>query len=358
MDCRALSEGVVELAKIRVGMIGCGAIARSKHLPAFASQPDVELVAACDVDPECCRAAAEKFGIPHVFSDYSELLAMDEIDAVDICTPNYLHMPHAVAALEAGKHVLVEKPIARNAIEAQAIVDAARKSGKKLQVAQCWRFRSDSQALKKFIDAGEMGEMYYARVQAIRRRGIPSWGVFTDKEKQGGGPLIDIGVHILDCTMWLLGHPKPVAASGATYTKFGTRPGLFGVWGPWDHTNFTVEDFAAGFVRFENGATLTIESSFAANIEKDTFNLAILGTEGGCQFDPLRIFREEHGMLVDLTPTHLPTVDIFQSEIRAFLDSIKNGTEPPVTGEQALLVAKILDAIYESSQRGAEVKID
>jgi predicted dehydrogenase len=344
--------------KIKVGIVGCGGIASKRHFPGFAMQPDVEIAAVCDVNIDCARALADQYKAKHVFSNYEELVAVDELDAVSVCTPNFMHMPPAVAALKAGKHVLVEKPIGRNAAEAQAIVDAARESGKKLMVAQCYRFRSDSQALKRFIDGGAMGEIYYASVQAIRRRGIPSWGVFTDKEKQGGGPLIDMGVHILDCAMWLIGHPKPVAASGAAYTKFGNRPGLVGKWGPWDHTNFTVEDFAAGFVRFDNGATLTIESSFASNIEKDALNLSILGTEGGCQFDPLRIFREEHGTLVDLTPVYLPTVDIFHAEIRAFVDCIVNDTESPVTGEQALHVAKILDAIYESSERGAEVRID
>jgi predicted dehydrogenase len=346
------------LGKIRVGVIGCGAIARNRHLPVLAAQPDVELVGVCDVDSDCAKSVAEQYAVPRAFSDYHQLVGMDELHAVDVCTPNYAHMEPTVAALQAGKHVMVEKPIARNAAEAQAMVDAARKSGAKLMVAQCWRFRSDSQVLKRFVDGGEMGEMYYARAQALRRRGIPGWGVFTDKEKQGGGPLIDIGVHVLDCAMWLLGHPKPIAASGATYTKFGNRPGVVGALGTWDHTSFTVEDFAAGFVRFANGATLTIESSFAANIEKDALNLQILGTEGGCQFDPLRIFREEHGTLVDLTPAYLPTVDIYEAEIRGFLDAIADDTEPPVTGEQALVVSKILDAIYESSERGAEVKID
>jgi predicted dehydrogenase len=346
------------LGKIRVGVIGCGGIARNRHLPALAAQPDVELVAVCDVQSGCAEAMAEQYGIRSAFSDYRQLVAMDELDAVDICTPNDAHAAPAVAALEAGKHVLVEKPIARNAKEAQGMVDAARKSGKKLMVAQCWRFRSDCQALKRFAQAGEMGEMYYARAQALRRRGIPGWGVFTDKEKQGGGPLIDIGVHVLDCAMWLLGHPKPIAASGATYTTFGNRPGIFGALGPWDPAAFTVEDFAVGFVRFANGATLTLESSFAANIEKDALNFQILGTEGGCQFDPLKIFREEHGTLVDLTPAYLPTVDIYEAEIRGFLDAIASDTEPPVTGEQALAVSKILDAVYESSERGAEVEID
>lgn len=344
--------------KIRVGVIGCGGIARRRHIPAFAAQPDVEIVGICDVDENCTRQVSENFDIPHVFGNYEDLLALDGLDAVTICTPNFMHEPPTVAALEAGKHVLVEKPIARNAPEAQKMVDAANKSGKKFMVAQVWRFRPDSQALKRFVDAGKMGEMYYARVHALRRRGIPPWGVFIDKDKQGGGPLIDIGVHILDCAMWILGHPKPVAVSAATYQKFGKRSGVFQLWGPWDHENFTVEDFATGIIRFENGATLTIESSFAANIEKDSMSYAVLGTEGGLQSDPLKMFREEHGTVVELTPTILPDIDPYHAEVRGFLDSIINDAEPPVTGEQALMVTKILDAIYRSSEVGAEVKID
>lgn len=346
------------MSKIKFGMIGCGGIATRSHMPAMEPLQDVEITAVCDVNEQCARDAAEKFGIKHVFTNYEDMLAMDEIDAVDICTPNAYHMPPAVAAFKAGKHVLVEKPIGRNAKEGQLIVDAAKESGKKLMVAQCWRFKSEHQALKRFIDGGAMGEMYYANIKAIRRRGIPAWGVFIDKEKQGGGPLIDIGVHILDCTMWLMGSPRPVAASGVTYQKFGKRSDILGSWGQWDYKNFTVEDFAAGFIRFDNGATLTIESSFASNIEKDALSLSILGTEGGLQTDPLRIFREEHGTLVDLTPVGLPQVNIYQEEIKGFVKSIQEDTEPPVTGKQALHVMKILDAIYKSSELGHEVKID
>lgn len=346
------------MSKLKFGVIGCGGIARNTHFPSLAALPDVEITAICDVNQECTKELAEKYGIKHVFTNYEDLIAMDELDAVDICTPNNFHMLPAVAALKAGKHVMVEKPIARNAKEGQMIVDAANEAGKKLMVAQCWRYKTENQTLKRFIDGGAMGEMYYANVKAIRRRGIPSWGVFIDKEKQGGGPLIDIGVHILDCAMWLLGNPKPIAASGATYQKFGKRSDILGNYGQWDYKNFTVEDFAAGFVRFDNGATLTIESSFASNIEKDSLNLSILGTEGGLQSDPLRIFREEHGTLVDLTPVYLPKVDMYLEEIKGFVKCIQEDTEPPVTGEQALNVIKILDAIYESSDRGAEVKID
>jgi predicted dehydrogenase len=237
------------------------------------------------------------------------------------------------------------------------MVEAARKSGKKLMVAQNHRSGSSSVALKKFIDAGELGEMYFCKVIATRRRGIPSWGVFTQKDKQGGGPMIDIGVHMIDLALWLLGHPQPTAASGQCYTKFGTREGLFGMWGPWDTKNYTVEDFAVGLIRFANGSTMYIESSFAANIEHDVLNVQILGTEGGCELSPLKVYKEERQTLLDISPVFLPNVNTYQAECRAFVESIIHNTEPPITGEQALMTTKIIDAIYESSDKGKEVPI-
>jgi predicted dehydrogenase len=344
--------------KLRIGLIGCGGIARRRHAPALAAIRDIEVAAICDVDPVCTSAVADQFKIAQVFGDYRDMLEHGEIDAVDICTPNFLHATPAIEAMQAGKHVLVEKPIGRNAEEAQAIIDASRKTGKKLMVGQCLRFCSDAIALKRFVDAGKMGDMYYGRVRAIRRRGIPTHGNFIDKDRQGGGPLIDIGVHWLDYALWLMGHPKPVSVSGAAYTKFGNRSDVYSPFGRWDHEKFTVEDFASGLVRFENGATLTIEASFAANIEKDAMDLAIMGTEGGLQANPARMFREEDGNMYDLTPVSLPEVNMYQGELQAFVDCIKNDTTPPVTGEQALMVMKILDGIYESSNRGAEVRLD
>lgn len=345
--------------KTKVAVIGTGSIAQSKHIPAYMKHPDAEIVAICDINPETLEKVGNDLELDKKFRflDYSELLKMDEIEAVDICTPNYVHVDPTVKALLAGKHVIVEKPIALNAEEGAAMVDASRKSGKKLMVALCQRWRSDVQALKRFVDAGDMGEIYYARVHALRRRGIPSWGVFTQKDKQGGGPMIDIGVHILDLTLWLMGHPKPIAASGLCYTKFGTRPGLVGLFGAWDHTNYTVEDFATGLVRFENGASLVIESSFAANIEKNIFNTTLLGTEGGCQLNPLKMFREERQTLIDATPVFLPQVGTHEAEIFDFIEAVREDKPAPVPGEDGLMVTRIIDAIYQSSDEGKEVRI-
>lgn len=341
-----------------VGIIGTGGIANAAHLPALQKQPDVKILAVCDIKEDVMKKTAEKFEVPHQFADYRKLLEMPEIDAVHICTPNDVHMDPTVVALNAGKHVICEKPIGRNPAEAQAMVDAARKTGKKLMIAQCWRWNQDIACLKRFIDAGELGDVFMARVWALRRRGIPSWGVFIDKEKQGGGPLIDIGVHILDATMYLLGDVKAVAASGKTYTNIGKEPGHFGSFGPWDWKNYTVEDYAVGYVRLANGASIIVESSFAANIGEDQFNTTLLGTKGGACSSPLRIYGEQHGVLTDLTPVKLPSVNTYEAEIRAFYDALRDNTEVPVTGEQALNVIKIIDGIYRSSEAGKEVSID
>jgi predicted dehydrogenase len=344
---------------IGIGIIGSGGIAQGAHLPAYKAlaDDDVRVIAVADVRRETAEQAAKKFEVPHIYEDYRELLKRDDIDAVSVCTPNFMHKQPTIDALEAGKHVLVEKPLAINAAEGREMVAAARRTGRKLQAGLNNRFGSGPQALKRFVEAGELGNVYYARSQALRRRGIPSWGVFTQKDKQGGGPLIDIGVHILDLTLWLMGHPKPVAASGQTYTKFGKREGVVGLMGQWDTKSYTVEDFGVGFVRFENGATLTLETSFAANLEKEIFNCELFGTEGGCSLSPLRLFFERNQTLIDATPVFLPQVHTHQAEIKSFVEAIRNDTEPVVTAEQGLMVTEILDAIYRSADEGREVRI-
>jgi len=348
------------LKTFNVGIIGTGGIANAAHIPALQKQPDVKIVALCDINPEALKNTGEKLeiGADRQFADYNKMLEMGELDAVHICTPNDTHMDPTVQALKAGKHVICEKPIGRNPAEGQKMVDAAKASGKKFMVAQCWRWNQDVKALKRFIDAGELGDVFMARVWAMRRRGIPGWGVFINKEKQGGGPLIDIGVHILDFTMYLLGNPKPIAASGKTYVNIGKEPGHVGNLGQWDYKNYTVEDYAAGFVRLDNGASLVIESSFAANIKEDKFTTTFIGTKGGAQTGPLEIYGEQLGVLTNMTPTGLHQENIYEAEVRAFYDAIKDDTEVPVTGEQALKVIKIIDGIYRSSDAGKEVTID
>ncbi|NUQ69330.1 MAG: Gfo/Idh/MocA family oxidoreductase [Chthonomonadales bacterium] len=345
--------------KLGIGIIGSGGIAQGAHMPGYAAVPDLcEIIAVADVNQETAQKAAEKFNVPHVFEDYRKLLEMDEIDAVSVCTPNYLHYEPTLAAFAAGKHVLCEKPIAMNADEAAQMVAAGKKAGRKFMVGYNSRFAPTNQLLKEIISSGDLGEIYFARAQALRRRGIPGWGVFIDKAKQGGGPLIDIGVHILDLTLWLMGHPKPVAASGSTYAKFGKRSDVVGFMGQWDYANFTVEDFAIGLIRFDNGATISLESSFVANIPEDLFTSTLCGTEGGAVTHPLTIVREQHRSLQTFRP-EIPHSDIntHAAEVKHFCEAIQNDTEPLITGEHGLAVAKIMDAIYASSEAGKEVTI-
>jgi predicted dehydrogenase len=329
-------------------------------MPGYAAIPELcEIVAAADTNEQVLKDSAAKFNVKHTFTDYMKLLEMDELDAVSICTPNYLHLDPTIRAFEAGKHVLCEKPVAMNAEEAKRMVDAGRKAKKNFQVGYNLRFAPNHQLLKKYVDAGDLGDIYYARAQAMRRRGIPGWGVFIDKAKQGGGPLIDIGVHILDLTLWMMGHPKPVSASGATYAKFGKRSDVVGFLGQWDYKNFTVEDFAAALIRFENGATVVLESSFVANIPEDLFTSTLCGTEGGAVTNPLTIVQEKHRSLQTFEPK-IPNSDVnsHHAEVKHFVESVINNEEPLVTGEHGLAVAQIMDAIYKSSETGREVQIN
>ena len=343
--------------KIRVGIVGSGAIAQAQHMPAYQADPDCEIVAVCDASAENAKKAAEKFGVKKVYSDYNDLAKAPDVDAVSVCTPNFMHMAPTVACLENGKHVIVEKPIARNAKEGAAMVRAAKKAGKILAVGLHMRYDPKVTALRRFRDSGGFGEIYFARTHALRRRGIPSWGVFGDREKQGGGPLIDIGVHILYSILYVMGFPRPKSVSGATYVKFGTKPPGAAPWGPWDHKHFTVEDYAAAFVRFEGGLTMNIESSFCMNNEGG-MNFWVMGDKGGAQLDPLKIYREEFGTLTDTTPGWLPKESCHADEIRDFLRAIRGEGEVGVTGLQGLMVTQIMDGIYASAAAGREVPVE
>lgn len=221
--------------KVRVGLVGVGGIANGKHMPSLSKLDNVEMVAFCDVIEERAIKGAERYGTPDakVFTDYRDLIALEDVDVVHVLTPNDAHSPITVAALEAGKHVMCEKPMAINSKEAKAMVDAAKRTGKKLTIGYQGRFRQDSQYLKKVCDAGDLGEVYFAKALAVRRRGVPTWGIFLDEKRQGGGPLIDIGTHALDLTLWLTNNYKPVSVSGAVYRKLADNKNAANPWGPW-----------------------------------------------------------------------------------------------------------------------------
>jgi predicted dehydrogenase len=335
-------------------------------MPGYASIPDkCEIVAVCDANPETAKAAAEKFNVPNVFSTYEELLGSGLVDAVSVTTPNKFHKDPTIASLKAGIHVLCEKPLAMNADEARTMCAAARDSGKILQVALQSRFSGPGRFMKDYIEKGNMGEIYFARAQALRRRGVPGWGVFIDKEKQGGGPLIDIGVHILDFTLFLMGYPKPVSASGKTWDQMGKNPDLTNNFGDYDRSKFTVEDFAVGLIKFDNGAVVSLESSFMANqAENDIMKTQLFGTKAGANVriwgdDPIEIYTERDKQLFDMKPKNVPRVDSpHTAEVVAFVDAILEGKESPVPGLNGLILNAIFDALYKSSETGREELVD
>jgi len=340
-----------------VGFIGGGGIGRT-HMRYLAQMDDVELIAVADISEKALDQCREEFGFEHCFTDYRELLEIEEIDAVSVCTPNALHHQPTIDALRAGMDVMVEKPMAMNAKEASEMVETAKKTGRLLVIGFQHRFRSNAQMLRRSIDKGVFGRVLYARCQALRRRGIPNWGVFGRKELQGGGPMIDIGVHIVEVAHYLMGAPKPVAAFGSTYTYLGDRKSNVASSRPnWDYKTYTVEDLAVGMVRFENGATLTVESTFAAHIERDVFNFVLMGEKAGCQFDPPTIFKDEAGTMVNLTTGFLPRDDCFEFKMRHFIDCVRTRKPSQAPGEHGLLVQQILDGIYRSAETGREVRI-
>lgn len=353
------------MRKLKIGIIGSGGIATGCHLPGYASIPDLcEVVAVCDINPEVAQKAAERFNVPCTYTDYRRLLDDREIDAVSVTTPNAYHLKPTVEALEAGKHVLCEKPLAMNGDEARAMCRAAQKAGKILQVALQMRFSGPVQFLKQFIDKGHMGEIYYANAKALRRRGVPAWGVFIDKEKQGGGPLIDIGVHILDTTLFLMGYPNPISASGKTWAELGRNPNLFNMWGDYDRDRFTVEDFAVGLIKFDNGAAVTLESSFMANLDGNPFETQLYGAKAGARLEPygenpLQIYMEQDRQLFNLEPKNVPKVEsAHTAEVQAFVQAILENKPSPVPGENGLILNAIFDALYKSSETGKEQDID
>lgn len=344
------------MTKLKVALIGAGGIATDVHIPAYRKVPEqVEIVAIADVAYDKAKAVAREHGIASVYDNYQSMLTETDIDAVSVCVPNKFHKDAAIAALEAGCHVLCEKPPAMNQEEAKEMEDAAVKSGKLLMYGFHYRFQSETQAAKRFIDAGEFGEIYSGRVQAIRRRGIPGWGVFTNKELQGGGPLIDIGVHMLDTALYLMGYPEPAVVLGQTHQQLGTKKGV-GLLGEWDYQNYTVEDMAIGMITFKNGASLVLESAFAANVEKrDTMQVSLMGNKGGADIFPLKMYQEKHDTLIDITPAYLPEINAHQTEIHAFVADCIEGNITDRYAKQGTNIQKIIDGLYQSAETGKAV---
>jgi predicted dehydrogenase len=363
-----VSSEVQSSDRLRVGIIGCGA--GVFHLEGYAEDPRAEIVALAGLDTDRCQKLAAQFNVPSIYGDYQELLAREDIQAVSLAVPNNLHLPMALAAFEAGKHVLVEKPIARTAAEGEEMVAAAKKAGKLLGVAFNRRARHDVQLVHQAVKNGEFGRIYYAKAFWMRRSGIPGMGTwFTKKEGAGGGPLIDLGVHVLDMALYMMGNPGVTAVSAATYAELG--PQGKGAWrGARFHVDvnqpYEVEDLATALIRLEGGATLQLETSWAAYTSAgDDFGVSLFGNNGGAEIvakdyaltGTLRVFGEFAGIPTDSAP-RLQKISGHTEIIKAFVTSILTGTPFSPSGEEGVERARLIDAIYRSAELGREITLD
>lgn len=348
--------------KLKVGVIGLGGISNT-HMPGWASSPYAEVIAGSDINPDTFPVWREKYGIDRFCQDAADLINDPDIDIIDICSPNMYHAPQAIAALEAGKHVLCEKPLAPTPADIRSMIQARDRSGKMLMTAQHFRYRGVSQAVKAQIDSGVLGNIYHARAWMLRRSGVPVRPTFIYKKNSGGGPCIDIGVHILDLTLWLMGHPKPVAVSGVARAELAHHQDAFSSWGltpvPKD---MDVEDFAAAFVRFDNGATLILETSWLLhhNVQGEASKIWLYGTEGGCEWPNADFTSTDYKNKQLITSTLQLTKEDMEPHAQECVDfarAVAEGRPSPVPAEQSLYVQTILDGIYRSQKAGKEVTV-
>lgn len=349
--------------KLKVGVVGVGGIART-HMPGWHASEHAEVIAGSDIVEPALREWGMMHGVDRLHTDFSELLRDPDIDIVDVCTPNMYHAPLAIAALEAGKHVLCEKPLAPTPAEIRAMQEARDKAGKLLMTAQHFRFRGLSKAMKREIDTNALGNIYHGRSWMLRRNGFVPSPTFVEKRHSGGGPCIDIGVHVLDLTLWLMGNPEPVAVSGVAGAPLAHLPGQFPAWRPeaslpeiWD-----VEDYAVAMVRFETGATLILETSWLLHhdIDGEDMQIWLYGDRGGCHYPTGKFLssnyetRQMYNRVLKITRDAL---EPHAQECVEFAQAIAEGGPSPVPAEHSLQVLKILDGIYRSQEAGREISL-
>ena len=361
------------MAKIKAGIIGCGGIGTGKHLPALKALSDrVEVVGFCDIIEERAQKACKEFGAEgaKVYTDYKEMLKDESIQTIHVCTPNRSHSFISIDAMKAGKHVICEKPMAKTYAEAKAMLDCSKETGRILTIGYQNRYTKESMYVKRFCESGEMGDIYYAKAHAIRRRGVPTWGVFLNEYEQGGGPLIDIGTHALDLTLWCMNNYKPKAVLGTTFKKLGDQKETGNPWGDWDQSQFTVEDSAFGLIVMQNGATIQLESSWALNtLDIDEAKTSLCGTKAGSDMrDGVRINGVKLGKMYTMKPDLFGAgVAFFDAaggenpsvtELGPFLNAVEGKGELVTKPEQALVVTQLLEAIYTSAKTGKAVYFD
>jgi len=347
---------------LKVGVIGVGSISEM-HIRPYLQNENVELVALCDINEERLAKKGELYGVSQLYNNYQDLLHNPDIDAISICTWNNTHAEIAIAGLEAGKHVLVEKPLSMTVKEALAIEEAVKKSGKVAQVGFVRRHGDNTKILKKFIDDGDLGEIYYAKASYLRRLGNPG-GWFSDKSKSGGGPLIDLGVHVIDIMWYLMGKPRPVSVSGNAYYKLGNRSHIehlsFYKAADYDATLNDVEDLTNALIRFENGASMFVDVSFTLQAKEDETSVKIFGDKGGAEIEPaLSLVTEKNNTILNSTPQvdnlGFDFEKSFANEINHFVECCLEGRETIAPIEDGVEVMKMLNAVYESAKTKQEI---
>ena len=353
------------MEKIRVGIIGTGGISYS-HMNGYKNMADrVEVVAVCDIDEAKVQAYAAKFSVPRWYTDCHEMMEKESLDCVSVCTWNAAHKECTITALRGGANVICEKPMAMNAAEAEEMRAVAKECGKLLQVGFVRRFGSDADAIRKWNADGITGDIYFAKASYLRKDGCPG-GWFGDKAYSGGGPLIDLGVHVIDLTRYLAGNPRPVSAYGVTYQNLGCNraTGCTPAWllsSSKAGYDYTVEDFANAIVRFENGFALQVEASFNLNIDRDTGSIELFGTKAGIKAidDKVELYTDLSGMFVKVQPYSELGCDTnaFRAEIAGFVDAAMGNAPCRATAEDGVWLMKILDAIYASAKTGQSVDI-
>jgi predicted dehydrogenase len=351
--------------KLKIGVIGAGSIS-DLHFQSYANNEKVEIFAVCDLNEQRAEEKKNKYHAEATYTNYEDLLKDPQIDAVSICTWNNTHAEIAIAALNAGKHVLVEKPLCKTVEEALKVEEAVKRSGKVLQVGFVRRFGTNTSVLKSFIDSGDLGEIYYAKASILRRLGNPG-GWFADKERSGGGPLIDIGVHIIDLCWYLMGKPKVKSISGNTYSKLGNRANIknlsFYQAADYDPSINKVEDLANALIRFENGASLMIDVSFTLHVKKEEMYVKIFGDKGGAEIEPeLVIVTEKNNTILNAQPQidslSFDFNNAFQNEINHFVSCCQGEEQTISPVEDGVELMKMLCGIYESSETGKEISFE
>ena len=343
--------------KLKLGMIGVGGIAQNRHIPAFKQlKGTAQIIGVQDINYDLAQQVAKEHMIPHVFKDYEEMF--NEIDAVVICTPNKFHAEISIAALNAGVHVFCEKPMAMNKEECDAMIEAANRANKLLAIGYHYRFTDAAITAHKAIEGGTVGSPLVTRVQAMRRRKVPGWGVFTNKELQGGGSLIDYGCHLLDLSLWLLEDVQPVEVLGKTYNRLSKTPNQINDWGTFDSSTFEVDDHVSSFITFDDQSTMQFECSWSANIKEDNIHLSISGVDGGLNVYPFEIYQPKFGNFFNEKAVAEHNEDLAaQRQAMNFVNSCLGLESLIVQPEQARKVSLIIDAIYRSSEEGRSVRL-